>query len=156
MEMKLSETKKNAFLGLFGVVLLVFLAANVVASQLSYAPLMFRLVGLNDIDAAREFLVNLDGPELAGKGHSGQSNLYESQSRYLNSHFDNIFAREVDISQLNAEKAIAKYEELLQVNEYNPQVLVKLGLLHREKGDEMQAAEYFKRARNVDPWVDIE
>jgi tetratricopeptide (TPR) repeat protein len=145
----MSKTQKTLLFGLAGVVLLVFLMANVGASQFAYAPLMFRVVGLQDADAAREFLVDMEG-------QAALSSVYAGQSEYLNSHFDNIFAREVDVERLNGEKAIGYYEGLLALNEGNPQVLIKLSLLYSERGDKGRATEYMKRAQEIDPWVEVE
>lgn len=142
----MSKTQKTLLFGLAGLILLVFLMANVGASQFAYAPLMFRIVSLQDADAAREFLVNMEG-----QAHF--SKIYASQSEYLNSHFDNIFAKEVDVERLSAEKAIGYYEGLLALNADNPQVLVKLSLLYAERGDQSRATEYVERARKIDPWV---
>jgi tetratricopeptide (TPR) repeat protein len=159
----MTQRRKTVLLGAFAVFLLAFLAANVAASQYMYAPVMFRLFGLSDRAAASEFLTNLEGSGLRlaeGENRTdipGRSELdvFAMQSRYLNSHFDNIFAQEVDIQRLSVEKAIDYYEGLLRLNAENPQVLVKIGLLYKEKGDEARAEEYFEKARAVDPWVEV-
>ena len=117
---------------------------NIFASQFVYSPLMFRLLSFNDVDTARQYLANLEG-----------SALYDSQSRYLNGIFDNIFAREVDVAQLNTRKTIDKYERLLSFNTHNRDVLVKLSLLYKDIGNRDKALAYYKQAQEIDPWVRV-
>lgn len=147
----MSKTQKTALFGLAGVGLLVLLVMNIGASQLAYAPVMYSLVSMRDPASAREVLANLEGTDL--------EDVYAQQSVYLNSHFDNIFAREVSVAQLNSDKAIDYYEGLLTLNTENPQLLVKLGLLYGEKGGQeniVKSAAYLKKAREIDPWVVVE
>lgn len=150
----MTQTRKKIAFGFFGLILLVFLAANVAASHIAYSELMFRVMGLNDKYAAREMLVNLEGSGIVLSEGQHTHDIYDMQSEYLNSHFDNIFAREVDVKRLNVEKSIEYYEGLLALNGSNPQVLVQLGMLYKEVGNSGKSAEYFRKAQSVDPWVE--
>lgn len=125
-----------------------FTTANILASQITYKPLMFRLVTLQNADAGREFLANLKGTDL-----------FADQSQYLNSIFDNIFAVEVDTKYLNIEKNITQYENLLQLNQKNRDILIKLALLYKDQGTTQSLAQsqrYYAQAKAVDPWVYID
>lgn len=140
--------RKTFLVSLLATILIALTTANVFASQVIYRPLMFRLVTLHDIDAAREFLGDLDG-----------SDWYTYQSQYFNSVFDNIFAQEIDTKYLNLEKNIAKYETLLGRNTKNRDVLIKLALLYKDQGTRSsleKSRKYYRAAKNVDPWVKIE
>lgn len=133
-------------IGSFLLISLTF--ANILASQIVYKPLMFRLVTLQNAEAGREFLANLRGTEL-----------FEDQSQYLNSIFDNIFAVEIDTKYLNIEKNISKYENLLQLNQKNRDILIKLALLYKDQGTTQSLAQsqrYYAQAKAVDPWVHID
>lgn len=139
----------NTFLASFLAILAIaFTTANVLASQTMYKPLMFRLITLQDADAGREFLGNLEGTDL-----------YNGQSQYLNSIFDNMFAIEIDTKYLNIEKNITEYENMLSLNPKNRDVLIKLALLYRDKGTGSaleKSKQYYAEAQAVDPWVKIE
>lgn len=154
--------RKAIAYGVAGTLLLALAALNIYASQVNYNSLMFRLIQLKDVEAAREYLANVKDaknikavPSASGLDGDLDSSLYDMQSRYLNSHFDNIFAREVNINRLNAEKAIFRYEELLAISPQNPEILMKLALLYREKGDDQLANAYYQRAISIDPWIDV-
>ncbi|MBP9797857.1 hypothetical protein KBC70_01795 [Candidatus Woesebacteria bacterium] len=140
---------KSPFLASFLAVLAIaFTTANILASQTIYKPLMFRLVTLQDADAGREFLANLEGTDL-----------FAGQSQYLNSIFDNIFAVEIDTRYLNIEKNITEYENMLSLNPKNRDVLIKLALLYRDKGTGSaleKSRQYYAEAKAVDPWVKVE
>ena len=85
--------------------------------------------------------------------------MYISQSQYLNSVFDNIFAHEIDTKYLNLEKNIAKYEALLERNGENRDVLIKLALLYKDQGTRSsleKSKTYYVAAKAVDPWVKID
>lgn len=144
-----NESMKSPFLASFLAVLAIaFTTANVLASQTIYKPLMFRLVTLQDADASREFLANLEGTDL-----------FAGQSQYLNSIFDNIFAVEIDTRYLNIEKNIIEYENMLSLNPKNRDVLIKLALLYRDKGTGSaleKSRQYYAEAKAVDPWVNVE
>ena len=126
-----------------GLVALVYLVANIVASQLVFPPLMFRLMTLSDPQAPREFLADLDA----------SSPLYQTQKSYFNSLFDNVFDKEADINQLNTEKTIIHYEKLVLLSPNNPQLHMKLGLLYKEKGLLSESQAHFQRAYEIDPWI---
>lgn len=143
--------RKTLMLGFGLTLLLLYAMANVYASHVAYSPLMARIVRLNDVDAAREFLANVRGSSLQS---AESAELYEQQSRYLNSHFDNIFAQEVDVSRLNVSKAIESYEDLLLLNPNNPQVLLKLSYLYAENENIAMSEEYRNKALEIDPWVE--
>lgn len=140
---------KNTYLASsLAVLLIAFTTANVLASQSIFRPLMFRLVSLQDVSAAREFLGNLEG-----------SAFYESQSQYLNSVFDNVLAQEIDTKHLNLEKNIAEYEKILALNPKNRDVLIKLALLYKDKrtlSARAEAKKHYQIAQEVDPWIKIE
>lgn len=130
-----------------GFLLISLTFANILASQIVYKPLMFRLVTLQNADAGREFLANLEGTEL-----------FSDQSQYLNSIFDNIFAIEVDTKFLNIEKNITKYENLLRLNQKNRDILITLAFLYKDQGttqSRIQSQKYYTQAKEVDPWVHI-
>jgi tetratricopeptide (TPR) repeat protein len=145
METNTSQSHPRAFLlfASIGLIALVYLVANIVASQVIFPPLMFRLIALSDSEAPREFLADLDP----------SSALYQSQRSYLNSLFNNVFDTEADINNLNSEIALAHYEKLLILSPNNPQLHVKIGLLHKEKGQLKQAQSHFETAQRFDPWI---
>ena len=122
----------------------LYCSANILASQLIFNPLLFRLVTLEDTGATREFLANLEG-----------SPLYEGQNRYFNSLYNSVFSHEIDVKHLNSEKASAHYEELLQLNPKSRDVLVELALLKTELGQKSEAKAFYMRAKEIDPWLQI-
>lgn len=134
---------------LFQISLLIFLTAFVIAnafiSQTGYDALMNKVVSLNDPNAAREFLANLENTPY-----------YEQQAQYFNARFDNIFAREIDIERLNNARAIQEYLTLLELNPQDPDVLIKLALISKQNNEHSQAEAYYQEARKIDPWIQIE
>ena len=53
--------RKSALALILTTLAITLTTANVLASHIVYKPLMYRLVTLNDINAAREFLGDLEG-----------------------------------------------------------------------------------------------
>ena len=140
--------RKTGIALLLSTLIITLTCANVLASHMVYKPLMFRVMTLNDVQAAREFLGDLEG-----------SSWYPYQSQYLNSIFDNVFAQEVDTKYLNLEKNIALYEEVLKKNPKNRDVLIKLALLYKDQGTQRsleKAKNHYAAAKQTDPWVTIE
>ncbi len=140
-----SHVRGFVFFAGVGLGALIFLVANIVASQFVYPPLMFRLMSLSDSQAAREFLADLEP----------SSDVYQSQRKYLNGVFNNIFDSDANINNLNTEKALVHYEKLLALSPNNPQLHVKLGLLYKEKGMMAEATGHFEKAQEIDPWIDL-
>lgn len=151
----MTQTRDKVAFAFFGLLLLVYAAANIVASQMAYAPVMFRVMSLRDAKGAQEFLVNLEGSGIVLKEGLHSYDVEAMQSDYLNGLFNNSIARAVDVERLNVEKSIAYHESLLDLNRDNPQLLIKVGLLYKERGDSDRSAEYFKLARSIDPWVKV-
>ncbi len=140
--------RKTAIALLLITLTIALTTANVVASHIVYKPLMYRLITLRDVGAAREFLGNLEG-----------SPWYLYQSQYLNSIFDNVLAQEIDTKYLNLEKNIVHYESILKRSPKNRDVLIKLALLYKDQGSTIsleKAKGYYLSAKETDPWVKIE
>ncbi len=53
----------------------------------------------------------------------------------------------------NYDKAISCFEQVLAINPVNSRALYYLGITYRSKGNEMQAEQYLKRARQIDPTI---
>lgn len=140
--------RKSALALILTTLAITLTTANVLASHIVYKPLMYRLVTLNDINAAREFLGDLEG-----------SPWYIYQSQYLNSVFDNVLAQEIDTKYLNLEKNITLYEDILRKNPKNRDVLIKLALLYKDQGGNRsleKAKSYYLSAKQTDPWITVE
>lgn len=113
------------------------LAMNIVASQLVFPNLMFRLLSDTTVDAAREFLGNL--PE--GDVRTSQYRIYDQK-------YQNIFSEEAKVSGLNKNVALDHYNKLLVVSPRNPQLIAKIGMLESDEAK-------LTIAQDIDPWLNL-
>ncbi len=113
------------------------LVINIVASQLVFPNLMFKLLVGGNIDSAREFLENLpEGP------------LHTSQQRIYNQKYQNFFSEEAKVSGLRRDLALNHYRSLLAISPKNPQLIAKIGLLEQDKTKQDSALQ-------IDPWLKL-
>ena len=128
---------------LLGLTLGIFLALNVIASQV-FNPLLFRLVKLNDIQAGKQFLRAIE-----------ETKDYPQQLSYLNQLFDNAFTHDLDQNEFSINQELEKYQNLLLRNQNSRDILMKLALLHYQKKEYFEAKKHYQEARAIDPWLSV-
>lgn len=131
-------------LSIAAIILLLFLVANVYASQL-FPPLFYRVVGTNDISAAEDFLRYIKGTPL-----------HRQQYEYFNEKFNNglIEARLAEEQKNGASKE--KYRLMLEKNPKSRDALIMLALYELKGGNDEEATRFYTQAKAIDPWLKIE
>ena len=126
------------------VIAVLFVAVNVYSSQL-FPSLLFQVIELRHPEAVKQFLANIeDEPE------------FNQQYAYFNGLYDNAFAEE-DLQQAySLSSELDRFEAQLERNEKNPNILVKIAFLHLDRGDSVSARKYYQRAKEIDPWIEVE
>lgn len=123
---------------IFFLLLLFFLCANILFSQ-TISPLYASVVN-EDKKSTALFLRNvMDLPDF-------DYFLRMNESIYGSSIRDDVF-REDRVR----EKAIQELERILTINPKSRDALVALSRLYEQKGDDAKAAEYLRRAKEIDP-----
>ncbi len=135
---------KTLGLSITAIFLLLFLVINVYASQL-FPPLYYRVVGIQDISAAEDFLRYIKGTPM-----------HKQQYDYFNEKFNNglIEARLAEEEKNGASKE--KYRTILEKNPKSRDALIMLALYELRGGNEEEAARYYTQAKQIDPWLKIE
>jgi hypothetical protein len=125
--------KSLLFLAIFSYALI-----NILLSQ-NISPLYFQVAKENR-SAVVDFLSQI-------KNHPAfASFLTTNQNIYNHSLEQEVFAESIKRKQ-----RIEDYEELLSQNPKSRDILYNLYLLYHEENDELKAAAYLKRAREIDP-----
>lgn len=126
------------------IVLFLFLAANIYASQV-VDPLFYQLTGGPSSKAAVALLTKLSSTDQ-----------FAAQLAFFTDMFGPEFQKEVFRTKTERARRIIAYQQLLQKNPKHRDVLLALAGLYLENEDKESAAIYYKRAKAVDPWLKVQ
>jgi len=128
-----SFAKIFLFLAIFGYAFInIFFSQNI-------SPLYFQVAKENR-QAVVNFLSQIKNYPAFGSFLATNKNIY-----------DDSLEQEVFAESIKRKQTIENYEELLEQNPKSRDILYNLYLLYHEENNELKAAEYLKRAREIDP-----
>lgn len=143
----LGNFTKTYFSVVFSVFLLVFLVANIIASQTIH-PLYFKLVNPPKMPAEKfqdvtTYLVAIESlPQ------------YQNQMEYYKSLYGTAIEESV-MGPKNERLLIRQsFEQILQKSPKSRDILYSLFVFYSKEGDQIKAQEYLRQAREVDPEIE--
>lgn len=116
---------------------ILFLSVNLYASQMIH-PLYGRLVN-NETAAWVTFF------KITRNNEKAEAYLYDVQGKYRD------LQEEINQDNSTRLQMIANLEEILKLNPQSRDVLYAIATLYKESGDNEKAADYLKRAQQIDP-----
>ena len=125
------------------IALLVYLAANVVASQ-DFPRLFYALTTQHQFADAQQFLQYVEGTPL-----------YKGQFAYYNRLYRNGFVKAAAAQKEQSLLTKEKYRGILTKNAKSRDALVVLALYELKAGNKKEAARLYAWAKNVDPWLSV-
>lgn len=124
------------------IILVIFVGINIFYSQnidkLFYGVTNFRQ------QSAHDLLKKLD-----------QTNYYQPQLNYFISFYGPDFYSRIDKQYQGRQVKITSYQQLLEKNPKSTDLLIAISLLYYQDNNYLQAKEFYRQAKIIDPWIKI-
>ena len=134
------DFSKKLFLFFLYFLMIVFLAINIFSSQ-NISPLFLKVINSN-YQATVLFLKKIKKTPY----------FFQQLTKFKKIYGEKI-ASDVFFDDIQREKKIKKFKDLLKLNPDSRDLLYNLYLLYKQAGNEKLAQEYLKKARKIDPWI---
>lgn len=129
--------------GIFLSLLFIIASLNVFFSQ-QFPPIMYKIVYNQERAATVQFLRTIRG-----------ENFFPQQLAYYQDLYGPSLESAVFQDATDSLSYIKKLEIFLDEKPKSRDVLVKLALFYSKRGEPTRALNYYRRAKLIDPWLDI-